>query len=420
LWRRVLVGTFVLFLLGLIGFTGYSVYWYLWAAYHLRQAEAVLARRDLDKARAHLALCLKVRAKDPRVQFLAARTARRAGAYDDAERHLGLCKQLGWVPEAISLEWALLQAQRGEPARVEADLLAWVEKDHPDSVYILEALTQGYMRTYEMRRARDCLDLWLERDPDAVQALVWRGDVHERLDARPRALEDYRRAVEIDPERDDARQRLADLLIDSRQAQEALEHYEFLAQRQSSSAAVLLGLARCRIELGQGEEAGRLLDDLLAAQPRHAAALIERGRVALLAGREDEAEAWMHRAVDISPYEQEIVYNYIQCLRTRGKEAEAKKWEEHLKGVEADLRRMRTILTDIRANPRDPDLRHEAGVLMLRNGQEKEGLRWLDSALQINPNHAATHRALADHFEKQGQADLAAHHRRRAERGRGR
>jgi tetratricopeptide (TPR) repeat protein len=54
------------------------------------------------------------------------------------------------------------------------------------------------------------------------------------------------------------------------------------------------------------------------------------------------------------------------------------------------------------------------GELFLRNERITEGIRWLNSALEIDPKHAATHRTLAEHYEKTGQKDLAQKHRAQA------
>jgi Tfp pilus assembly protein PilF len=52
------------------------------------------------------------------------------------------------------------------------------------------------------------------------------------------------------------------------------------------------------------------------------------------------------------------------------------------------------------------------GMIFLRNGREKDGVAWLQTALQVDPSHAATHQALADYFERKGMKSEAAEHRR--------
>jgi Tfp pilus assembly protein PilF len=407
---------FGLVLLLIAGVAALGTYRHLWADYHYRAAERALQRRDFDAAQADLELCLEVWRDDPGTHFLLARTARRAGSYAAAEHHLSVCKKLGWVPEAIALERALLEAQRDDPAGVDTYLLGCVHKDHPDSAIILEALSQGYLKRYRLLQALDCLDLWLRRAPDDIQALAWRGEAFERVHHEDKALDDYRRALDLDPERDEVRLRLANLLIKAQLLDEATENYERLYQRQPGNADALLGLAVCRRQAGQAEEARQLLDQVLTAEPRHPRALTERGRLSLDAGQLDDAEDWLRKAVAVAPYERDTVYAFGQCLQRRGKQDEAKGWLERLAKIDTDMDRMDEVMHELNRAPRDPKLRTEAGVIMLRNGQDEGGLGWLNSALSEQPGYGPAHQALADYFAHHGNPTQAAYHRRFAGR----
>ena len=65
----------------------------------------------------------------------------------------------------------------------------------------------------------------------------------------------------------------------------------------------------------------------------------------------------------------------------------------------------------------DPQLRCEAGLLCLHNGQDREAARWLTGALQLDPNYAPAHEGLAEYYERAGDPERAAEHRRRAAAG---
>jgi len=407
------LGGLVLLLLAAIGLGGWLAGSQLWAQYHYRQAHRALERRDLAEALRHLKDCLKVWPASSETQLLTARTARRAGQYDEAEEHLRLCKLADGVPEAIELERALLATQRGD-LKYETYLQYCVSNDHPDTEIILEALVFAYMKTYRLGLAMQCLNFWLERHPEAVAALVWRGQARELLRAPAEALEDYRQAVACAPDHLDARQRLAELLVHSHRAPEALPHLEYLQQQRPDRPAVLLTLARCQAELSDADAADRILARLLAEQPEHPQALAERGKLALQTGRLDDAETWLRRAAAAAPYEREIVYAFYQCLQQAGKKDEAKSWQARLEQIDADLSRVAEVTKMIGRQPEDAGLRCEAGQLLMRNGQEEEGLRWLNSALRENPQHGPTLQALADFYQRNGQPALADQYRQRA------
>jgi len=50
-------------------------------------------------------------------------------------------------------------------------------------------------------------------------------------------------------------------------------------------------------------------------------------------------------------------------------------------------------------------------MLFLRSGQVREGLRWLQSALQEDPRYQQTHQALMEYYESIGDEVHAAAHR---------
>lgn len=110
-------------------------------------------------------------------------------------------------------------------------------------------------------------------------------------------------------------------------------------------------------------------------------------------------------------YEGDLNYSFYQCLERLGKHEEAAEVLARLKQVEADPARIADLSRAIAQRPPDPALRCEAGVILLRGGLQSEGLRWLESALAVDPRHGPTHQALADYYEQAGDLDRAARHR---------
>jgi tetratricopeptide (TPR) repeat protein len=360
---------------------------------------------------------LKVWCWSPETHLLAARAARQARAFDQAESYLRACRQLEGSPDAIDLEFKLLKAQRGELTQVEGHLVGLVLQDHPDTISILEVLTPAYLQSYQLANAQQCVKRWLARAPDSVPGLLLAAQVFERLLNHAEALTCYRRIVELEPDNDDARLRLAGLLTHGHHPQEALDHFECLRAKHGNVLPVLLGLARCRHAMNQPEEARRLLDVLLAEHPRNWAALGERGRLALEFESPATAEKWFRQAVDVMPFEKDVNYGLYQCLEHLGKRSEAAEVLARLKRIEADVTEINRLTRVISHMPHDPAPRCQAGKILLRNGQAAEGLRWLASALQEDPQHAATHQALAEHYERSGERERAAQHRQWALEG---
>jgi Tfp pilus assembly protein PilF len=401
---------------GLLAFGAYEAGWYWYGESHRRAAEEAVARYEFDQAQQHFACCLRAAPRNARLHLQMARASRRGGKYEKAAEHLETCQRLEGVTPANALERALLKAASGEVAETEQFLQGQVERSSPESPQILEALAQGYIRTYRLGNAMHCLDQLLEREPENVRALIWRGSLRQSAGNDAGAEADYRRAVEVHPDHVGARCRLGDFLLRHTQAEEALAQYESARhQPEGNQSAVLLGLARSHRQLGATDDARQVLDDLLTRYPQDGEGLIERGKLALETESPAVAEGWLRRAVADNPFSGQANYLLAQSLHGQGKDDEARACEAAQERIENDRKRLELVVIEVGKAPSDPSPRLEAGLICLRNGREQEGLRWLQSALQRAPQDGPTHAALADYYEKVGKIDLAVKHRRQAQ-----
>jgi tetratricopeptide (TPR) repeat protein len=368
---------------------------------HLRAARAELERYHNPQAVRHLQACLRVWPRDPDVLLLAARAARCARNYAEAERLLEMYQQARGLDDAGSLEQLLLSAERNVD-RVVGLCWRYVEQDVPEAHLILEALVRGYLRRYRLAEARQCLNRWLKSHPDNPQAACLEGDFHlHYAHARAAAEASYRRVVELDPDHEEARQGLAVTLLAAKRYAEAAEHLERLRTCQPDNLSVRVGLAECRDGMSEVEEAVRLADDVLAQDSEFAPALSLRGRLALKSGQTVQAETWLRQAFARNPSDHLTRYSLIRCLHANGKEEEARKQQRALQQLEEDLERFNTIVTkEMLQRPRDPALHCALGVLLLRGGHREEGLRWLQSALRLDPQYAPARKALAEYQQK--------------------
>jgi tetratricopeptide (TPR) repeat protein len=417
--RHPALGSLVLLTLAsLLALGGYRAVNQYLLSRQLALAQQELARDDFDAARARLSLCLRSWPRNATVPLLAARAARRAGDTEEAQQLLDQCQRLARSARDLALERELLEVQQGRLGAVEASLLSRLERGDGDPVLVLEALAQGYRKTGRLDHAVLCLDKWLQLRPDAVQALLWRGEIWQQINETDRALESYHKAHELDSNRNDVRLRLAEMLLRKLDLEGAVEQYEYLYRQEPGNPVVVLGLARCRRDQGRTSEAQELIDSVLATSPRHVQAMVERGKLALSDGHVAEAEAWLRRAVEVAPFDREATYTLSQCLFKAGKTAEAKKYDQLSQQIGADLTRVAQLATQIAASPHDPQPRYEGGVLLLRIGREETALQWLQGALQEMPGHTSTHEALADYYARKGNNLLAEQHREAARRGR--
>jgi len=390
----------------------------LWARHHRRAAELAFERGDFPTAQDHLRQCLSVGKDDPELHYLFSRAARRAGALDEAATALDECVRLEGRTRRVLLEEALLRAEKGALDRdTERFLWTLAQDDQSKTRSISETLVPIYIQRYEFDKAGHCLEIWLQHEPNAVRALLWRAQTLQALGSHEKAVAECRKAVQLAPDADEPRLELAGYLTMDRKMREAADLLEQVRQHQPDNATVLLGLASCRYHDGKVGEAEGLLKELLLKQPGLAAALRELGHIALDSGRLDEAERWLQEALAGDPHERDTVYFLYRCFQQQGQKARADEFFARFQKIDADLVRLQKLAQEVLAAPQNPDLRYEAALICLRNGQDAEALRWFSGALQVYPQHQPTRQALAEYYERLGKPELAAQYRKDAGQG---
>jgi tetratricopeptide (TPR) repeat protein len=388
---------------------------HLWAAYHCREGDRLVDRQDFVEAYAHYVKSLKIWRWSAQTHLIAGRTARRASMDPEAEHHFESCLRLSGRDSArsaaVALERLLIQAQRGDLRDIEDLLWGKVKQEAPEAQLILEALAHGYLRMMRFGPAMECLRMILERDPDNADALYNRGWLAERSDGSMDPVKDYRRALELRPDRDDFRLSLAQVLGKNQPA-EAIGYFEQLIAKQPDNPDVILGLAHAYQAAGLldgPERAADLIDALLQMDPDNSRALTEKGIVLVANGNVTQGEELLRRALANDPVNVDAHFQLSSCLRQQpGRDAEADAELEIFKRIRADRLRLAQIASrEMSKKPFDANLHYEMGMIWYRNGKIDLGLRWLRSAYELNPTHEPTLRALADHFKRAGDTSNA-------------
>ena len=311
--------------LALLGGGAVAAWPHAWAWYHLAAGRTAAEHYHADEARTQIDACLAVWPDSVEAHLLAARAARLAGDFPKAEQHLRECQRLQKTPsEETVLEWALFHAAAGDLDDVEGYLQDDIRRDPGRAGPIREALAEGYLRVYRVRDALNLLQDWLAAQPDEVQALTLLGNLYWQVSAPGNAADQYRRVVELDPSRREARERLAIGLLEVGRYDEALKHLEVLRRADPEDADIQVRIARCQERLDRPEEARATLDAVLAKDPDHGPALRLRGQMLLQDGKPADAEDWLRRAARAQPDSYESNWSLYECLQKQGKDGEAK------------------------------------------------------------------------------------------------
>jgi tetratricopeptide (TPR) repeat protein len=409
--KHLLMTVLVLTLLAVIG-TGAGFYWYAVHQWHEAQA-AVKEGRPADSV-SSLDVCLWVWQGSPEVHLLAARAARLTGDFDGADSHLKKCMKLqGGATEATQLEYLLMRAQTGEEEEVVAALSNYLANKHPESPLIMETLAGAYMRHLRFGPAYLWLSRWITWEPNNARPYHWRGWVLERLNSSKEAMEDYKRALELDPDLFEVRLRVAEVRLEEKHPLAALPHLERLRKQFPDRPDVRARLGQCRFLQGKGKEARQLLEGAVKELPNDSQLLLHLAKLELQEGRPVQAEEWAKRALKADPADAEAQYELASSLQLQGRKEEAKKAMDQFKKKNDVMAQANKLLKDEAKRPtRDPGPPSKIGILLLHSGQEKAGLHWLNQALLRDRGHRPTHEALAEFWEKKGDHGKAAFHRR--------
>lgn len=390
---------------------------YLWFHNHLSAARTAVDRGHNAVAIQHLVACRKVHSTHPEVLLLMSRVARRSGRWDDSEQMLDEYWSNHGDDEALVFERLLHRAARGELESAGPPLLARIRAGGADAGPAREALVTGYLTRFLWPDADRALTDWLSAEPDNTTALLLRGKLQEQRLDYTGPPDVYRRIVELDPDHDEARLRLTTVLLQRYSGEEALPHLERLRERLPNNHEVLYQWAAALGLQGRTAEARAALDELLRINPSHPAALAERGKYAAL-DRDDAAAAdYLGKAVRLDPGNLAVRHQHIQALTRAGQTAEAARAEAAMARMKDDLEQINQLVrTSLQSTPNDPNVHHRIAVISLRSGQPDDGLRWLQSALQVDPDHLPTHQTLAGYYQATGNPVLAARHRAMASR----
>ncbi|AMV25652.1 tetratricopeptide repeat protein [Gemmata sp. SH-PL17] len=392
----------------------------VWAWSRLRAGRAALARHNPAAARRELAACARLWGGRAPVRLAACRAAWQDGDVEGARRELRAAQSnLGQATDETAFEWALVQAASGNMREVEVYLQnRAAEAPGAAGPLVWEALAMGYLRVYRILDAMACLEAWLQRSPDNVRALELRGETYVIGRGAVRGAEDFRRVLDLDPGRDYARRRLADAVISLGGYEEAARNLEVLRARHPDDPGLVARLARCYNFLGRRDEARRLLDETLERHPDDGPCLRTRGQLAMTEDRKADAEQWLRRAAVAMPEDYQAQWLLFEALRQQGKSEEAR-----VQGLKADEIKDRVArLTELQSRqlaefPLDPALHFEMGQLLIQTGRGDVGERWLLGALKLDPEHRASHLALAAYYESRGERARAEEHRARAAAG---
>ena len=213
-----------------------------------------------------------------------------------------------------------------------------------------------------------------------------------------KALAEFRKALEIDPELSRAQNNLGALLAADGQVDEAIAHYRKALKIKPDYVEAHCNLGTALAGRGQFDEAIDHFRKTLEINPDQAVAHDSLGLILAGRGQADEAMAHYSKALEINPEYAKAHYNLGNTLAGRGQFDEAI----------AHFRKAVEIKPDF------GEAHNNLGTVLARQGWLDEAIAHFRKAVEIKPDHVKAHCNLGTALANRGQFDEAIAHFRKA------
>lgn len=218
-----------------------------------------------------------------------------------------------------------------------------------------------------------------------------RGIAYLRLSELGKALEDFNKAVEIDPKFEEAYFNRAGVFIDQQAFPLATADLEHIRKTYGDSTNYYLKWGDLKFGQGYYEQALAEYDRALTLRPKNVQALVNRGVAYFEKKNFKAAKADFESAVKMDS-QQQLAYNNLALIFARENQP-----EQASKFIDRAL--------DF--DPVNPIYLNNKGYILLLQNQQSEAKKLIDQSLAKDPQNSYAHRNLGLYFLKNGQKSEA-------------
>jgi len=364
----------------------------------LGQSAIARAGSDPSRARQYISLAGLLWSDAPEIALARARLHRHEADLVEFRRDLQRARLLGIAPERADREQWMSLAQSGQMGIAGPQLINLLDTGGGEEAEICEAFALGYMRMRDFGAALALLEAWAQEAPEDARPHAWIGQIQAELMATEKAETAFRGALQLAPSNASAALGLGQLLLDLKRPAEAIEFFQLAAADESAGAAASAGLASSLQTQNRLAEAAQVLEVALKRFPDDYRLLVQKAEGFVEQGEYAAAEQLLRPEIESGSRRRELRYTYAVALRGIGRTEEA---AEHFAYTSEAAQRTAAAnqrIAAVAADPTNADLRYDIGQTHLTYGNIEDGLMWLQSALEIDPKHRPSHRALAEYY----------------------
>lgn len=381
------------------------------AAYQQRAAiERLLFADDLSAADRSLDRLLGWNPRDERACYLKAVLLRRSSRAEEYRQWRERAESLGTPVELLDLQDRFLSVQQGNVNKsTEPELLAQAEKLASDSIaaQTYEAIARGYLTTYRLKEAWQCLDYWLEWRPAALSARLMRGEILIRTGMPVQAAAEYRKILEQAPDNAIAKERLATTLLKLNEVDEASQMLRDVCRDNPQAAQPWIELAEAERRLGNLEPAREAIEVAfrLGVDPRQRGQCCSiLGQLSLADQHPAEAAELLLAATELSPEDATAHHALGSALALSGQPELGKQHRDRAQSIRENYDQVQKWTRQVIEHPNDPELRVRIGQALIEQGLRSEGIQWIQTALVCDSQFAPARELLDEIASTHGSA----------------
>ncbi|MEO8270607.1 MAG: tetratricopeptide repeat protein [Aureliella sp.] len=362
--------------------------------------EAYLRADNFAQADTELQTLLAWRTRDPRARYLQAVLRRRAGDVDGFEKALATSKALGTAASLVGFQERLLAVQQGAIDKdSEADLLAAAADFSSDDIaaQTYEAIARGYLESYRLKEAWQCLEYWTQWQPNASSARLMMGEILIRTGMPAQAAEQYRRILSDAPELATAKEKLATTLLKVNEVNEAAELLRQISRENPQVAQLWIELSDAERRLGNLDAAREAVHNAR----KQGVNSHQRGECFSILGQlsmadQDPASAveLLLAATELIPEDATAQHALGSALTLVGQRQAGDLHRDRAQRIREQYDQIQKWTREVIERPDDLDLRVKIGRALIAQGLRNEGVQWLQTALARDANYAPARDAL--------------------------
>ncbi len=236
--------------------------------------------------------------------------------------------------------------------------------------------------------------------PAAVRWPYYLAHLYQLTGQRGRALERFRRVVELDPSNLPALVWLGEMYLDQGQPAAAEGVYDRALALQPASPAVLAGIGRAALAREEAARAVTYLERALAVDPAATSLHYSLGMAYRELGQLELAEQYLRRRGGgaprlLDPLLQQSTGLLESPLAHERRGSRALSAGRHVEAAEA-------FRAGLALAPDDPTLRHRLGVALSMVGDTRGALEQFEAALAVAPNLADAHFSYGELLVREG------------------